>query len=109
MNRIKFEVKSRNASHMLETVHIQSKNPGRNMTLYLDKETGDVLYPIAIEPVIPGITIMLDSEAVASCMFPPSVPESMISNVISYLEEFHDVVDAAREIIRAEQQRLKTE
>lgn len=105
----KFEVTDRCEGRISTAIHAQLKNPQYNMSLYLDNDTGSVLYPVTIEPIasVLGVTIILDSDTASSCMLPPSIPIEIVDNLIKWLTAFHDVVDAARELIQKEQQRIE--
>ncbi len=105
MERIEFEVADRKDSVMLTAVYADIKEPVRNMTLYFDNRSGDILYPVRIESVVP-VTIVLESDTKFSCSFPPAVSEEMISDIVSYFDTFNDVVAAARRLIEKEKQRI---
>lgn len=107
MNAISFEVTGRDKTSMGTVIRAAAKEPEWNMTLYLDGNTGDVLYPVIIEPAIAIVSITLATETEASCALPPSVPDSMVNQIIRYLNTFHDAVAAARKLILEEQERLK--
>lgn len=106
MAEIKFETVRYNETKILYVVHAQMRNPSHKMKVYLDKDTGDVLYPIIIERELPGVTITLDSDMDASCCLPPIISEEMVDGVIAQLAAIHDIVMAARKFIK-EQQKLK--
>ncbi len=103
MDRIEFEVVSRTDSRMITTVRACIKSPFRSIALYLDRESGEVLYPVRIESITP-VTIVLDSDTDLSCSFPPSASETMIPDIVSYFDTFHDVAAAARRLIEREKQ-----
>lgn len=105
MNQTVFRTESRIDRPLMRIIHAAADNPGRKLTIYLDRETKKPIYPVTIEPVIPGIivTIQLDSDNKASCSFPPSIPDTMINGFIEYLKLFHDTVLAVRELIKEEQ------
>ena len=109
MNTISFEVTDRNKTSMGTVIRAAAKEPEWNMTLYLDSDTGDVLYPVIIEPAIAIVSITLATKTEASCALPPSVPDCMVNQIIRYLNTFHDVVAAARKLIQKEQERIVTQ
>lgn len=105
----KFEVIDRSKGHIFTVIHAKLKNPQYNMSLYLDNDTGSVLYPVQIEPVlpVPGVIIILDSDTASSCTLPPSVSNETVNDLITQLTVFNDIVDIARELIQKEQQKIE--
>lgn len=99
MSGINFEVTGRNQTNMFDVIHAEIKDLGWKMKLYLDIDTGDVLYPVTIENVIFDITIMLESKDVASCSFPPSISESEVDSIRDSLGTVHEMIGAARKLI----------
>ena len=106
MGVIKFEVTGRKRKETFTVVRTKSLNPDWTFVIYLDNDTAEVLYPLTIEPVIPGISITLSSDSVSSCSFPPSVPSFMVNRFVESLKLFHEIVNAARERIREEQRQI---
>lgn len=107
MSTIRFEVTSRQKSDIITTIRAKTKDMEWNMTLYLDNETGAVLYPVTIKQAVPCVTITLDADFTSSCGLPPSVPDIMVDNIAADLTAFHDIVAAARELIREEQEKFR--
>lgn len=106
MEQIRFEVISRKKTRFLITVHAMAKYPCCKMDLNLEADTGKVLYPVKIEQAIFGTAIVLDSEDFASCSVPPSIPETMVDSVVSFLSTVHEVIAAARELVKEEQEKF---
>lgn len=110
MVKINFEVKSRTKRKTFTIIRMRTAGSTLKFTVFLENETGNVLYPLEIESVVPGIiSITLISDTAASCSFPPSIPETMVNKVAEQLNMFHDIVIAAREQIAKEQKHLKDE
>lgn len=99
MSGINFEVTGRDQTNRFDVIHAEIKNLGWRMKLYLDIDTGDVLYPVAIEKGIFDITIMLDSKDMVSCSFPPSISESEVDSIRDSLGTVHETIAAARKLI----------
>lgn len=106
MEQIRFEVISRKNTSFIIAIHAMAKYPCCKMDLYLEADTGKVLYPVRIEQVILGAAIVLDSEDFASCSVPPSIPETMVDSVVSFLSMVHEVIDVARELVKEEQEKF---
>lgn len=102
MDEIKFETISRKHGSMTVNIHAVEPHTGYGMTVYLDKDTGNVLYPVRVKGQ-GMVDVTLDSDTMSSCSFPPSIPGCMVEGTMSCLSMFHGMVDAAREFIRKEQ------
>lgn len=113
MNNIEFEVKSRSESRIAKVINAQTLDHKWDMSLYLDKETKEVLYPVRIESSTMTtnlvVSIILESDDISSCMLPPSVTIDMISSLVNCLETCHEIVMAARQLINMEQSEEKQE
>lgn len=106
MSEISFGMVDRGKNSTGTVIHASAKDHGWNMTLYLD-EKGNILYPVTIKPAAAIVNITLITDDTATCTLPPSVPDSMVHEIIRYLDEFDDVVGAARKLIKEEQQKMK--
>ena len=104
-----FEVTYRGQTTIANVIHAEMKDLRWKMTLYLDIDTGNILYPVKIEKLMPDMRIVFDSEDMVSCSLSPSIPESKIDAVIEHLVSVHDVITAARKLIKEEQIKLKNE
>lgn len=107
MDNAEFIVTNRHKTKIASVIHTQTKNSKWNMILYLDDETGKILYPITIKSTIPGLCISLDSNISSSCLLPPSVSDDAVNNLENHLHSFCEVVKAARKLIKEEQQIIK--
>lgn len=107
MKKTEFKVTGRKDSRIMRTIHAHMDEPEWNMTLHLDNLTGDVYYPVLIEPVVPIMTITLDSDTTLACLVPPSIPDTMVDMIIKHLSSSHDVVVAARKLIEDEQKMFR--
>lgn len=107
---MKFETTYRHRGKAFTTVKAAAYENRIFMTACFDNESGQIAYPVSISiPEAVGMTFVLDSDMCSSCMFPPSVPEEIISGILIFLEMFRDIIDAARELINNEQERMKKE
>ena len=104
-----FEVTDRGQTTIANVIHAEIKALSWKMALYLDIDTGNILYPVTIEKLMPDIRIVFDSEDMVSCSLAPSIPESEIDSVIEHFGSAHDVITAARKLIKEEQEKLKNE
>lgn len=107
MSKTTFKVTKRADSTMIRTIRAIADSPGRTLIIYLDEGTGEPMYPISIESVIPGVIITLVSDTEEVCSFSPSVSSKQVKHIIEYLNMFDDMVSAARKLIEKEQQLLK--
>lgn len=107
-----FKILSRKKNAMFTTVKAQISVSKRTydmestVKLYLDNDTGAVLYPVEIGSPVPGLTVTLDSDSSSSCSFPPSIPDATIDSTAMFLSIFHETIGTVRELIRKEQQRI---
>lgn len=106
---VMFEVTARRQKPIYTVIHAYAPAMEKNFTIFLDNETADPMYPLLIESKSIGITISLYSDTASGCRFPPSIPDTLVEPFLSELSQFHKIVDAARELIRKEQKRLKHE
>lgn len=106
MDSVKFKVKSRKKRPGFTIIRAQAENPIRNLTIFLDNETGEPFYPLSIEPAIPGVIVTLDSDAMACGTLPPSIPEKLVDHYAAELEDFHEITAAARALIAEEKKRI---
>lgn len=105
MSEPKFNTTDRNDKGFVIGVHAEI--PGWKLHAFLDKGTGNVLYPVKILHVRTGTEIKLDAYDSAGCSFPPFVPEELIDQLSECLNTVHGVILAARELIKEEQQRIR--
>lgn len=97
-----FEKKSLITGRISTAIRAESSPPGWSMSVYLDNENGDVMYPVRMEHNGSGSTIVMDSLDNASIMLPPVVTETMIKSMINLLSLFSEITEAAREFIKTE-------
>ena len=102
MAGLNFEVTKHGKIAIANFVYAEIKDLGWKMKLYLDIDTGDVLYPVTIEKLIPGITIVIDSSGMASCSLPPSILESEVDGIRDCLGTVHEVIAAVHKLIKEE-------
>lgn len=105
--KLKFEVTKRCKISIADAIYAEIKDTGWKMKLYLDIDTGDVLYPISAENLLPGVKIDFANKEHVFCALTLSAPESKIDRVAECFNMAHDVIAAAREFIEEEQQRFK--
>ena len=99
MSGLNFEVTGRNQTNMFDVIYAEIKDLGWKMNLYLNTDTGDILYPVAIESGIFGVTIILDYNDMALCSFPPSISELEVDSIRDSLGTVHEAIAAARKLI----------
>lgn len=100
---MEFKVTYRNKGILFTTVKAEAK--GASLTATFDNDTGVVFYPVQIDiRRCMGLKVSLESDTDSSCIFPPSVPDHVITDLTSFLYGFHCTVEAARECIRKEQE-----
>lgn len=110
MGRIKFKVTNRvDRPGLMRIIRAQAKALDKEVAIYLEEGTGRPMYPIHIEPAMPGITVTLDSDFDASCSLPPSIPESMVCRYAKHLKMVKGDVAAVRQLIRKEQRLFEKE
>lgn len=99
-----FKVTYRKKGRLYTTVRTKMQDKDIYMTVRFDNETGEVAYPVdIIIPAAFGMKFILYSEVESSCIFPPSIPGDAVMDMAGFLEMFHSVIKAARELIRKEQ------
>lgn len=99
MSELDFEVTDRKQITIADVIYAEIKDLGWEMKLYLDTDTGDILYPVKIENGKFGMNIMLDSKDRASCVFPLSIPESEVDSIKDALGTVHEAIGASRKLI----------
>lgn len=106
MNDMAFYVKGRINRPMMRIIHAKMRSPSCEITVYLDKETGKPMYPIFTKPMSSGIVLELVSDTEEVCAMPPFVSGKSVNSIIRYLEQFDNLVLAARALIKEEQERF---
>lgn len=107
MAEVEFKRTGKSKKAIMTVISAKAENPERILKVYIDNDTGEVIYPVAIKQAIPGIEIMLDSAESASCTLPPCISEEMIDRHIAYLATAHDAIKAARTFIAEELERME--
>lgn len=106
MNDMAFYVKSRADRPIMRIIHAKMRSPSCEITVYLDKETGKPMYPITTKSLSSGITLELISDTEEVCALPPFVSGKSVNSIIRYLEQFDNLVLAARALIKEAQERF---
>lgn len=106
MNDMIFCVKSRVDRPVMRIIHAKMRSPCCEITVYLDNETGKPMYPITTKPLSSGITLELVSDTEEVCALPPFVSGKSVNGIIRHLEQFDNLVLAARALIKEEQERF---
>lgn len=102
---MKFKITGKKKTKRVFLIRAKTENPVYRLTAFLDLNTKEPLYPVNIESPLPGVTFTIDSETGASCSLPPIIPGHMIHRFGEQLKQFNDVITAARDWIRQEQQK----
>lgn len=85
------------------TIKAVSKDEGYTMSVHI--MDGKVLYPVAIESFVPGMSVSLDSDDHASCTVPPTIPSPMVPQIRDEMGIYEGIVAGAREFIREQLER----
>lgn len=105
MQNKEFKVLSRKRKTMF--LKIMTEMEGKTLTIYLDNETGKVLYPLTIKPEsASGMTVTLESDTSASVALPPAIPEKSVARYAARLREVPMIVEAARRRIAEEERQF---
>ena len=98
---MEFEVKNRKKEVVSTAVHAQV--PGWNLFLFIDNTTGEIFYPVTINPMKNGANIKLDSQMNTTIEIPDSMDKDMLDKIAQQTAAVPEIVAAAKELIEKEQ------
>ena len=82
---------------------VHAQVPGWNLFLFIDNTTGEIFYPVTINPMKNGANIKLDSQMNTTIEIPDSMDKDMLDKIAQQTAAVPEIVAAAKELIEKEQ------